>query len=103
MPLFEVMLVERVDDLLVVPERRRGVGLALGALPEEVDGGDAALLVEVPDRGDRLLQRIAGDVAAGDLLHYGPRDDGHRVRYGFVHYSHVSKPHKTVCMTLYMP
>ena len=91
----EAVRVERVDDLLVVLQLRRGVGLALGALTEEVDGGDAALLVEVSDRGDRLIQRIAGYVAAGDPLHDGPWDDGHRVRYGFVHYSHVSKPHKT--------
>ena len=90
-----IPLVECIDDLLVVLQRRRRVGLALGALTEEVDGGDATLLVEDSDRGDRLIQRIAGYVAAGDLLHNGPRDYGHRVRYGFVHYSHASKPHKT--------
>src|SRR5215204_769147 len=84
----EAVFVERVYDLLVVLQLRRRVGLALGALAEEVDGGDAALLVEDPDGGERLIQRIAGYVAAGDPLHDGPRDEGHRVRYGLVHYSH---------------
>jgi hypothetical protein len=36
------MFVERVYDLLVVVERPDGVGLALGALTEQVYGGDAA-------------------------------------------------------------
>jgi hypothetical protein len=73
----EAMRVERVDDFFVVPERGRRVGLALGALAEKVDGGDASLFVQVSDRGDRLLQRIAGYIAAGDPLHYGPRDGWH--------------------------
>src|SRR4028118_1007224 len=77
----EAVLVQGVDDLLVVLELARGVGLALGALPEEVDGDDAALAVQFADRLDGLVQRVAGDVAAGDLLDDGPRYDGHRVRY----------------------
>jgi proline dehydrogenase len=51
----------------------------------------------------RVIQRIAGYVAAGDPLHDRPRDEGHRVRYGFVHYSHLSKPHATACMTFDTP
>ena len=99
----EAVRVQRVDDLLVVFQLRGGVGLALGALTEEVDGGDAALLVEVSDRGESLIQRIAGYVAAGDLFHDGPWDGWYRVCYGFVYYSHVSKLRKTDCMTLCIP
>src|SRR5215208_1793087 len=58
----QIVFVEGVNYLLVVPQLRSGVGLALGALSQEVYGGNAALLVEVPDRGDGLLQRVAGDV-----------------------------------------
>src|ERR687894_756102 len=88
----EVVLVEGVHDLFVVFELAGGVGLALGALPEQVDGDDAALAVQFADRLDGLIQRVAGDVAARDLLDDGPRYDGHRIRYGPVHYSHAHKP-----------
>src|ERR687893_164553 len=45
-PRAEVMFVQRVYHLFVVAELSGGVGLALGALPEQVYGGDAALLVQ---------------------------------------------------------
>src|SRR5215204_3082844 len=48
----EAMRVERVENFFVVPERVRRVALALGALAEEVDGGEAAPFVQASDRGD---------------------------------------------------
>src|SRR5215212_2602124 len=87
------MFVEGVYDLLIVTELGCGVGLALGALAEEVYGGDAARAVQVPDRGYRLLQRVARDVAARDPAHHGPRDDGHGVGYCLVKDPHTKNSH----------
>ncbi len=88
----QAVLVQSVYDLLVVAKLRGGIGLTLGALAEQVYGGDASLLVQVADRLHGLLQRIARDVAAGDLLHYRPRYHGYRLRYGLVYNPHGLSP-----------
>ena len=77
-----------------VQQRRRQARVRPGHgrlhLPVEDAEGVRRLREAEPRQGlVRLIQRIAGYIAAGDPLHYGPRDGWHRVRYGFVHYSHV--------------
>ena len=82
------MLVQDVYDLLVLFELRSGVLLVFGTLAEHIHGSGAALPVEVPDHLDGFFELFAGDVAAGDFLHYRPRDNRYRAGYGFVYDAH---------------
>ena len=85
----KTFLFEGVYDFFVLLELLGGVGLAVRALAEYIHRGDATIAVEILDNGYGVVQFVARDVAAGDLLHYRPGNDLDRTGYGFIYNTHV--------------